>query len=277
MDEVQLMANGLPTSTQLAGLRRNLQTYGPAHSMWMSATVRPEWLATVDHPAPSAPQILGLNQDDMVNPGLGKRHHARKVVSEAVGISGNRYARNMAEFINERHQPGTLTLAIVNTVERAQEVYREFNNTRRISPDAVKVLIHSRFRASDRERKQSAITAPVDPSGPGIVAVATQAVEAGVDISARTLITELASWPSLVQRFGRCNRTGEDEQGNIFWVDVGERTQDIEPYAPEEVAPARKLMKALGGQVCRTFPPGEIGQWLRTYRTLHRPHDHSPP
>ena len=53
VDEVQLMANGLPTSTQLAGLRRKLETYGPAHSMWMSATVRPEWLATIDHPAPS--------------------------------------------------------------------------------------------------------------------------------------------------------------------------------------------------------------------------------
>ena len=49
MDEVQLMANGLPTSTQLAGLRRKLGSFGPAHSMWMSATVKPGWLDTVDH------------------------------------------------------------------------------------------------------------------------------------------------------------------------------------------------------------------------------------
>ena len=41
MDEVQLMANGLPTSTQLAGLRQKLQTFGPAGSLWMSATVQP--------------------------------------------------------------------------------------------------------------------------------------------------------------------------------------------------------------------------------------------
>ena len=213
MDEVQLMANGLPTSTQLAGLRRNLQTYGPTHSMWMSATVRPEWLATVDHPAPSASQVVGLNQDDMVSPGLGKRHHARKVVSEAAGISTNRYPRNMAEFIIDRHKPGTLTLVILNTVERAQEVYRALNNPRQIKLDAETVLVHSRFRASEREEKRRAITVPVCPSGPGMVVVATQAVEAGVDISARTLITELSPWPSLVQRFGRCNRAGEDEPG----------------------------------------------------------------
>ena len=41
MDEVQLMANGLPTSTQLAGLRPKLKTFGPAQSLWMSATAKP--------------------------------------------------------------------------------------------------------------------------------------------------------------------------------------------------------------------------------------------
>ena len=49
MDEVQLMANGLPTSTQLAGLRGKLGTFGPARSTWMSATARPR-LALHDRP-----------------------------------------------------------------------------------------------------------------------------------------------------------------------------------------------------------------------------------
>ena len=78
--------------------------------------------------------------------------------------------------------------------------------------------------------------------------MATQAVEAGVDISARTLITELAPWSSMVQRFGRCNRTGEDERGEIFWVDVGERSQDTAPYGTEDVELARERLKALEGK-----------------------------
>ncbi len=248
MDEVQLMVNGLPTSTQLAGLRRKLETYGPTHSIWMSATVQPDWLTTIDHPAPAASEVLELGQGDKANPNLGKRHHARKVVSQATGISGNRCARNMAAFIKGKHKPGTLTLVIINTVERAQEVYRELNNAGRISLDAEKVLVHSRFRASERKKKQRAITTAVDSSGPGMVVVATQAVEAGVDISARTLITELAPWPSMVQRFGRCNRKGEYEPGYVFWVDTGEREQDTAPYKPEDVTVARERLKSLEGK-----------------------------
>lgn len=248
IDEVQLMANGLPTSTQLAGLRKKLECYGPDHSLWMSATIQSQWLATVDHPGPPASLVMELSRDDMANPSLRKRHNARKIVSEVNIANNNQYPRRMTELIKGRHKPGTLTLAIVNTVERAQAVYRELNNSRGNSMDAEMVLIHSRFRVPDRERKQGAITSDVDASGPGMIVVATQAVEAGVDISARTLVTELAPWPSLVQRFGRCNRTGENKQGDIFWVDMGDRSQDTLPYSPEEIAPARQHMRALEGK-----------------------------
>ena len=268
MDEVQLMANGLPTSTQLAGLRNKLETYGPAHSLWMSATIHPQWLATVDHPQPSAPQVMELGQVDKVDPSLRKRHNARKMVSEVSIANNNQYPRKIAELIQGRHKPGTLTLTIFNTVERAQEVYRELNNTRRISLDAEKVLVHSRFRALDRDLKQGAITSDVDTSGPGIIVVATQAVEAGVDISSRTLITELAPWSSLVQRFGCCNRKGDDEQGDIYWVDMGERNQDAAPYSPGEVAPARQLMRALEGKSAGPADLEELGDSLEDVEYL---------
>ena len=248
MDEVQLMANGLPTSTQLAGLRRKLETFGPAHSIWMSATVKPGWLNTIDHNAPAASQVLELSGDDLQDARLSRRHTARKIVTEIPMESGRGYARKMAEFIAEKHVCGTRTLAIVNTVERSQEIYKALNNPKRVSLEAETALIHSRFRGEDREKKRDFLSQDVDESGPGMVVVATQAIEAGVDISARTLITELAPWPSMVQRFGRCNREGKDEQGgDIFWVDTGERSQDTAPYDPDEVERARQRMKSLEG------------------------------
>ena len=255
MDEVQLMANGLPTSTQMAGLRRKLGTYGPSHSMWMSATVRPDWLATIDHESPVPDQILELGNEDLASPSLVKRHSAVKIVSEVPVAGGGQYARGMATLIADSHVPGTLTLAIVNTVERAQQVFSALNNPRRVSVDAETVLVHSRFRAEDRRRRNELVTGAVDRTGHGLIVVATQAVEAGVDISARTLVTEIAPWASMVQRFGRCNRSGDFDEGSVLWVDVGERSQDTAPYAPEEVEPARAQMKSLEG---RSVGPSDL-------------------
>ena len=248
MDEVQLMANGLPTSTQLAGLRRKLGTFGPNHSLWMSATVKPGWLDTIDHGAPSASQILELGSSDLEAATLSKRHNARKIVSKAPIENDRYYARKMAELIADKHEYGTLTLAMVNTVERSQKIYEALNNPKWVSLKADTLLIHSRFRSQERDEKRKLLSQDPEESSPGRIVIATQAIEAGVDISARTLLTELAPWPSLVQRFGRCNRKGEYPQGDILWVDMGERSQDTAPYAPDDVAVARQLMKSLEGR-----------------------------
>ena len=183
----------------------------------------------------------------MDNSNLSRRHRARKVVSETAKPKS--YARDMAKLIADKHKGGTLTLAIFNTVERAQGVYKALNNSRQVSTDAETMLIHSRFRGEDMECQRKSLAEDVDDeSGAGKIVVATQAVEAGVDVSARTLITELAPSASMVQRFGRSNRAGEYEQAEIFWVDFGERKQDTAPYEPEEVEDGRKLMKSLQGK-----------------------------
>ena len=103
----------------------------------------------------------------------------------------------------ELHRPGTLTLVVMNTVERAVRLFEALPST---GSSARLALLHSRFRYSDRNVSLQCLLAP--PSGEGTICVATQVVEAGVDVSATTLVTEVAPWPSLVQRFGRCNRRG---------------------------------------------------------------------
>ncbi len=59
-DEPQLMANGVPTSAQLAGLRASLGTFGPCPSVWMSAHKlrQPAWLPT---PSTSAGRFLPVD------------------------------------------------------------------------------------------------------------------------------------------------------------------------------------------------------------------------
>ena len=99
-----------------------------------------------------------------------------------------------------------------------------------------------------------------------MVVVATQAVEAGVDISARTLITEVAPWTSLVQRFGRCNRAGEYERGYVIWVDLGDN--NTAPYELEDVEPARSLMKSLEGESVGPADLESLGDVMREVEHL---------
>lgn len=62
------------------------------------------------------------------------------------------------------------------------------------------------------------------------------------------LFTETAPWASLVQRFGRCNRSGEDEKAKIFWIPLprGQEAQkQAAPYELEDLLAAEKMMKKI--------------------------------
>ena len=62
-------------------------------------------------------------------------------------------------------------------------------------------------------------------------------VEAGVDLSASLLVTELAPWASLVQRFGRCARWGG--RSDVVIADLGhENDKQAAPYTLDELTAA---------------------------------------
>ncbi len=191
----------------------------------------------------------------------------------------------LAAFIKQEHRPGSLTLVAINTVDRACRLYEALRHpggrpTGRkggrkakavdqtavdgVSPDLL--LIHSRYRPPDRQERNRKLTiadkalrgeavpslneGEVDWTArirqAGLIVVATQVVEAGVDISARTLITELAPWPGLVQRFGRCNRFGEHEDAQILWFDVPTGRRGLAaPYDDGELEAARAVLRGI--------------------------------
>ncbi len=225
MDEVQLMGVGLTTTAQLQSFRERFGTYGPAHSIWMSATLKTEALATVDFEERTRKlPLLSLGKNDAEQSKIVKRVDAVKLLRKAETVwqqeTAEGYAEQLAAEVCGHHQVGTLTIVIVNRVGRAQDVFvavREKMKCATSQPDLC--LIHSRFRRAEREGLQHRLK---QKPGHGRIVVATQAIEAGVDISARTLFTELAPWSSLVQRFGRCNRNGEWGQKSpacVFWID----------------------------------------------------------
>ena len=217
LDEIQLMHNGLATSVQLDAFREKMGTYGPRKTVWMSATAELEWLRTVDAKEREF-AVFELGEGDFAGV-LGKRSGASKTLRVMdMKKSGNNYERKDAKKILAEHESGTMTLIIVNTVKRAQSLYGELS---KIAKDPTEImLVHSRFRGQDKARFKDRLAFMSGKGGAraDVIVVATQVVEAGLDISAKTLVTEAAPWPSLVQRFGRCNRYGEFPDSKIHFI-----------------------------------------------------------
>jgi len=249
MDETQLMGVGVETSAQLDGFRHDTEmpTFGLCQTWWMSATLESTRLATVDHPRPQDgwPFVRleknDLSRDDVKARVCAAKHLAPCDITLSAATKSS-YAKQLAEWVSKQHQPESLTLIVVNNVGRAQEVYWQLKKLKLADPIG---LIHSRFRSDDRKKHG----APLRDQD-GRIVVATQAVEAGVDVSARTLVTELAPWSSLVQRFGRCNRRGEfkGNEARIYWINIEIKDENealASPYEAEELAIARKAFKTL--------------------------------
>ncbi len=226
IDEVQLFGAGLATTAQLQAFRRQFGTFGGAATFWMSATMEPSWLETVDvDPAVDISRDpVGLADADSQDARLFARLDAPKPLTGATARIGK--IDVLAEEVVRAHRPASRTLVIVNTVRRAVQLCEAL---RRRKPAASLVLVHSRFRPPDRRRKVERLLA--DVGAVGTIVVATQVVEAGVDVSATTLFTELAPWPSLVQRFGRCNRRGDEPDASIRWIDLPDEEKEREGLA----------------------------------------------
>lgn len=153
-----------------------------------------------------------------------------------------------AEAVLSLHH--TRTLALCNTVQRAQTLFRELRTLikKRENNKVQLLLLHSRFLPGDRRNTETALRQLFgkdnDRSG-SVIAVATQAIEVGVDITCETLHTELAPASSLIQRAGRCARyPGEAGQIIVYPVESYMPYGREKPNNPEEEAAWVKEMKA---------------------------------
>ena len=304
-DEVQLMGAGRATSAQLEAFRRCEATRAarngglrsrPARSVWISATLDPKWLRTVDY-SPSALREADPRAEDgdrlwEVEPRpeddrLWRLATAKKTLSRANAVPATArtadigaYVGKLADSVLDAHQAGRMTLVIVNRVTRAQTLHaalgKRIEEQGEVAPELA--LVHARFRPADRRREMTRIPVNGKESGKGskdLIVISTQAVEAGVDISAAVLFTELAPWPSMVQRFGRANRYAELEDGaDVRWIDLLDGQEDEKnaaelalPYTIEEMKTARQHLLRLADVAPVALPaPGDVDPPRRVIR-----------
>lgn len=247
-DEVQLMGPARSTSAQLDGLRRKLGVASECQTVWASATIDREALVTVDRP--ELGDVLALPETDRTGM-LAERLEADKPVErlDLEGIPDRALAQELSQAVLERHSNGTLSIVVLNRVQLAQDMFRRLTRALKNAEEAPElVLLHSRFRPPDRAARIDEALAPLGGGGAGRIVVSTQVIEAGVDVSARLLVTETAPFSSIVQRLGRCNRTGREPDPRVLWVDRGELdAKRAAPYDPHDLAKAATALRALEG------------------------------
>jgi CRISPR-associated endonuclease/helicase Cas3 len=163
-----------------------------------------------------------LQDDDRRHPILSARLAASKPATliEIAGKQGvpadDRRIETIAEQTKEALRVLRETIPIpamgvvVNRVGRARAVFERLKDE---LTDATVILIIGPARSIDRERQAieqlRLIRTGAERTMPKpLIVVATQTIEAGVDIDLDGLVTEIAPLDALRQRFGRLNRAG---------------------------------------------------------------------
>ncbi len=172
-------------------------------------------------------KFCGLVKIEASERDIEQRDGWRKVYLQLEGTKdGNKFVwsekdeKSLAEFVREKwsawvslgvHGPQK-AIVFVSTVERAIQVYDELTRLFQNQGGLKVILAHSRFTRDDRRKVEDRLSkffgksANPDPS----ILVTTQVAEAGLNISAPLVITELCPMDSLIQRAGRCQRFNPD-------------------------------------------------------------------
>ncbi len=144
-------------------------------------------------------------------------------------------AEQVVKSLQDGHQR---VLVVVNTVERTINLFEEVRD-RALQLGYECELVHSRFLPDDRRAKEDWIVQRFGKNarlGRSLL-IATQVVEAGLDISADCILTELAPIDALIQRAGRCVRWSGEGIVQIFDV------KSPAPYDAELVSKTREVLK----------------------------------
>jgi CRISPR-associated endonuclease/helicase Cas3 len=236
LDEERAMATTLGSLRMLGNLCR---------CCIMTATLSNEYMENLKANLPNY-EIVTLDQfpeDREQISSLLPKMDKKKISTSDQTISAKRIAI--------KHK--TKTIVICNRVETAQKLYQDLT----LDPSAYETLkdikkqniicLHSRFFDKDRKAKESRLKQlfgkDADKKEQAIL-IATQVIEAGMDISCEVMHTEISPVNSFLQRVGRCARF-KDEKGEVFIYDVlqveeKEKIQ-IEPESLEDKAEIRKL------------------------------------
>ena len=222
VDETQLQGAAVRTAIRLQQLHQQHGGPLPRQLVLCSATLDPALL-------PAGTPRFGLGDGDYDHP-VAQRKIGRPKPLTLAGRA------DPLTLIQQQHQERSLTLAVLNQVKSAQELAAQL----RASGIPV-LLLHSRFRRQERRGIEQQLK-----SFRGVV-VATQTVEAGIDLDARLLVTDLCPWASFVQRCGRVGRNNTYADAAVVVLEPAMEA----PYTAAELEATRKRLAGMSDAAVR--------------------------
>lgn len=192
-------------------------------------------------PGEKSEDVFSLDDDDRANPILRPRLEAEKPALLVAPAKSRKETAEAAEIDDADDGSGSSTKdlarrvpVVVNQIKEGLKHFKDGENG--VQRPAIGVVVNRVARAREvfaQLRKQFPEKLMIGPARPAdrddlveklkpirtgesrelerpLVLVATQCIEAGVDIDLDALITEAAPVDSLRQRFGRLNRAGRD-------------------------------------------------------------------
>jgi CRISPR-associated endonuclease/helicase Cas3 len=143
----------------------------------------------------------------------------------------------LAEKALEQASSGGCVACIVNTVQRAQDLYQALKG----NSEGVEIyLFHARYPLEERLKREQTVLAKFGKEGqrpPKAILVATQVVEQSLDLDFDVMLTDLAPVDLVLQRAGRLHRHARKERHAhtepVLWV-AGLEAEGVPDFASAE-------------------------------------------
>ncbi|MBF8983302.1 CRISPR-associated helicase Cas3' [Lutibacter sp. B2] len=168
---------------------------------------------------------------------------------------------------NRENDISNKILVVCNTVKKAQQIYTELLEK---GVSSINIL-HSKFIKCERATKEREILEFGETKNVGTcIWIATQIVEASLDIDFDYLFTELSDISGLFQRLGRCNRKGMkpvDEPNCFVFLEIDNNllTNGTKGFIDSKIYELSKdALKDIDGLLTESHKISIINQYLTT-------------
>jgi CRISPR-associated endonuclease/helicase Cas3 len=209
---------------------------------------------------------LNYSREDEIVPDVGGAFEVFERTKVIYMLRPRGYSNEeIAEMaVREREAAGT-TLVIMNTTKAAKEVYRfakeRFNDAVHLS---ARMCPAHRSHVLGRIRK----SLDADPQVP-LICVATQVIEAGVDVDFGSAIRSLAGLDSIIQAAGRANRHGRRGIARVLLVNSNEENVMSLTDIKEGADATRKIFQDLNAEIASgddmAITPGVMDSYFEQY------------